>query len=649
MPRSQRLLAGPNSYEEAHMLTTIDLLIFAAFLGYSIWSGLRSRSIASQNLEEYFLAGRTLPGWKAGLSMAATQFAADTPLLVTGLIATAGIFSLWRLWIYAIAFLLMGLLLGRVWRRAGVITDAELAELRYVGRSATILRGLKAIYFGVIFNCTVMAMVLFAATRIAEPFLLWNDWLPAWLFDPVVSVVRCLGLSLTLNSHDAAWATHSANNVISLFAIIAVTTLYSTTGGLRAVVDTDVVQLAVALLGTSIYAVAVVWHVGGLSALRQQLDAIYGAPRATQLLAFTPDRAADASLAVLGLLAIQWFAQMNSDGTGYLAQRSMACKSDRDALSAALVFVVTQVLLRSLLWLPIGLGLLVLLPMTSGDVLSLTAQREATYVEGIVRFLPAGARGLLLTGMLAALASTLDTHLNWGASYFANDLYKRMYCELWRKQAPSERTLVWVARGSNLLILGLSLIVLSQLKSIQSAWSASLLLGAGMGVPLLLRWLWWRISAASELAAIAASLVAAPLLLWLVQSDPLRMLIMTVLTASSAIVLTLRWPPEISKELTSFYLRVRPAGFWRPVALAVGDSPYRAIHELARGLLATVYGSICVFSLLMLLGSLMLQAPSPSWLPQRGAWLVGLALLCVVSARLGWRAVHSVSQDPSME
>ncbi len=631
------------------MLTSLDLLIFAAFLAYSIWSGLRSRAVAAQSLEEYFLAGRTLPGWKAGLSMAATQFAADTPLLVTGLIATAGIFSLWRLWIYAIAFLLMGLLLGRVWRRSGVLTDAELSELRYSGRAATFLRGLKAIYFGVIFNCTVMAMVLFAATRIAEPFLIWDAWLPGWLFDPVVTLVRWLGLSLTTNGDSAAWATHSASNLISLLAIVAVTTLYSTTGGLRAVVDTDVVQLAVALIGTAIYAVVVVSRVGGLAALRQRLDVIYGAPRAAQLLAFTPDGAIDASLAVLGMLAIQWFAQMNSDGTGYLAQRTMACRSDRDARSAALIFVATQVLLRSLLWIPIGLGLLVLLPMTGELGLALTAQREATYVEGIVRFLPAGARGLLLTGMLAALASTLDTHLNWGASYFANDLYKRLYCELWRKQAPSDRALVWVARGSNLLILALSLVVLSQLKSIQSAWSVSLLVGAGMGVPLLLRWLWWRISAASELAAIAASLLAAPILLLWVQSDPLRMLLMTVLTASAAIAVALRWPPAISPELRAFYQRVRPPGFWRPVAVALSLSPGRSPRELARGVFATGLGSLCVFALLTLLGSLLVRAPAPLWLPGRPAWLSGLALLVVVSALLTWRTLRAASIQSASE
>src|SRR5690606_1360047 len=174
------------------VLAAIDVAIIAAFLAWCVHSGLRSREAASRNLQEYFLAGRTLRGWEAGGSLAATQLAAATPLLVTGMIGTAGIFSLWRLWIYALAFLLMGFVLGAAWRRAGVLTDAELAEARYAGRWATPLRAAKAIYFGTIFNCVVMAMVLFAATRIAEPFLPWDRWLPPELYGAVVDVVEAL-------------------------------------------------------------------------------------------------------------------------------------------------------------------------------------------------------------------------------------------------------------------------------------------------------------------------------------------------------------------------------------------------------------------------------------------------------------------------
>ena len=179
-------------------MTTIDAAIVVAFVAYAINAGFRNRAQASKNLEEYFLAGRTLPGWKAGLSMAATQFAADTPLLVTGLLATAGIFGLWQLWIFALTFLLMGFVLAGAWRRAGVVTDAELVEVRYGGTPAAVLRGAKAIYLGTVVNCVALAWVLFAAAKIAEPFLLWSEWLPAGSLQPVVSLVESVGVPLTI-------------------------------------------------------------------------------------------------------------------------------------------------------------------------------------------------------------------------------------------------------------------------------------------------------------------------------------------------------------------------------------------------------------------------------------------------------------------
>lgn len=625
------------------MLSAIDVAIFVSFLLYSVWSGLRSRAISSQNLEEYFLAGRSLPGWKAGLSMAATQFAADTPLLVTGMIATAGVFSLWRLWIYAIAFLLMGFLLGGAWRRSGVLTDAELAELRYGGQLATWLRALKAIYFGVIFNCTVMAMVLFAATRIAEPFLRWDEWLPPSVFSQIVELVKWVDVPLTSVSDPATWAQRSASNLISLASVLAVTTLYSTTGGLRAVVDTDVVQLGVALLGTLLYAAAIVTKVGGLSALPEHLVTLYGQARTEELLAFTPDGARDVSVTLISVIAIQWFAQMNADGTGYLAQRTMACRSDRDARFAAVVFVITQVVLRSLLWLPIGVGLLVLLPAgTWTDSASYVAQREATYIEGVSLFLPSGAKGLLLTGMFAALASTLDTHLNWGASYFTNDLYKRLYCELWKQQQPSARSLVWVARASNLLILALSLILLTKLRSIQAAWTASLLLGAGMGVPLLLRWLWWRMTAASELVAILSSLISAPLLMLYVPMESTRLLLMTITTALAAITVTLLFPPTISTGLIDFYRKVRPPGFWGPVSAVLGEDRKRAFARLVRGGSQTFWAVVAVFSALVALGTLILQSPAPSWFPWSTPWVI---LLLGLSGFAAWFVRKAATEE----
>jgi Na+/proline symporter len=600
----------------AAVLSALDLAILGAFLLYCLASGLRSRAISSRSLEEYFLAGRTLPGWKAGISMAATQFAADTPLLVTGMIAMAGIFSLWRLWIYALAFLLLGFLLAGAWRRAGVLTDAELAELRYGGRLGTLLRVAKALYFGTLFNCAVMAMVLFASIAIAEPFLRWEAWLPAPWLDGVAGLLRWTGVPL------------SASGALSLFVVVAVTATYSTTGGLRAVANTDVVQFAVAILASAIYAVVVVQLVGGLGELGPRLEALYGAAWTQEALAFTPTRAREAGWVVLGTIAIQWIAQMNADGTGYLAQRAMACRSERDARHAALVFVVSQVLVRSLLWIPIGLALLVLFPMEGAAANA--AARERTFVEGIVLHLPAGVRGLMLTGMLAALASTLDSHLNWGASYWTNDLYRRLVCQSWQKREPSSRELVWAARASNLIVLALSIAILTRLTSIESAWKTTLLLGAGMGGPLLLRWVWWRMTAGAELAAIAVSTLLAPLLLLSVEDEGARMLLMSLAATGAAVGVSLASRGEALGRLCVFYRRVRPPGFWGPVALACGHPPGRALEALRRGVLATAAFSLATFCLLVGAGSWLFGSPAPTWFPWRGPWIAGLLIAAVV-------------------
>ena len=628
-------------------MSVLDALILLAFVTAAITSGLRARKQASQSLEEYFLAGRSLRGWKAGVSMAATQFAADTPLLVTGLIATAGIFSLWRLWIYAVAFLLLGFVLAPLWRRSRVLTDAELSELRYGARPAAWLRGIKAIYFGTIFNCTVLAMVLWAAKEIAEPFLLWNEWLPAPLFGLAREIVMGVGIDFAREVAGASdpW-TRSTNNVISLFAIVAVTTLYSATGGLRSVVQTDIMQFALMMLGTAGYAVFVVHAVGGLEAIPAAIQDRFasggpGGITPSEILAFTPSRAKDAGLVVLAVFGLQWLVQMNADGTGYLAQRSMACRSDADAKQAALIFTLLQVVLRSLLWLPIGLGLLLLFPPDlSLEIGALKADREVTFVAGMAELLPTGLRGLLLTAMLAALASTIDTHLNWGASYWTNDIYKRFICEAWRGRTPSQTSLVWVARGSNLLILVVALAIMTQLSSIQMAWQASLLLGAGMGVPLVLRWFWWRIGAWGEIGAIGASLLLAPvLLLWVPpEQEALRLLVMALGSTGAGVGLSLALGAEPLGRLCAFYERVRPPGFWGPVARAAGGDPRADARCLARGLGATAIASFSIFCVLAGLGTWLAGSPEPTWWPAGpGAWISAQLVVGLGLTPLWWR------------
>ncbi|QDV36467.1 sodium:solute symporter family transporter [Tautonia plasticadhaerens] len=688
----------------------IDYLIIIAFIVYAIRNGIKSKDVASKNVEEYFLAGRTLPGWKAGLSMAATQFAADTPLLVAGMIAVSGIFAVWRLWIYGVAFLVLGFILAGSWQRAGVITDAELTELRYGRKPAAALRGFKAIYFGTIFNCTVLAMVLLASTRIAEPFLTWNEWLPALLFDPVASLVEWLGLDLSTRvPGDPDLYVLSANNLLSILAILLVTLGYSATGGLRSVVATDAVQLGLALVATGAFAFMVVREVGGFGALQQGIQEKFGGGNgpggisATEILAFTPSRAREASLALLVVYATQWFFQINADGTGYLAQRAMACRSPRDARFAALTLTTVQIFVRSLLWLPIGLGLLLLIPTDVGpepgggnevaaearqvpgadeeDVEPRPVQepkeaasqapdegeqdfarqrikedREFAYVEGFKALLPPGLLGLMLTGMLAALASTVDTHLNWGASYWTNDIYKRFLSRHLFKRDPGPRELVWVARGSNVAILVISLAIMSQLPSIRDAWQASLLLGAGIGPLLVLRWLWWRVNAWGEIAATIASLaLTAPLLLLVRSDDPdlqawieaVRMLTMAVLASGIGIGTALAMGPESDESLGEFYRRTRPPGFWGPVAEANGGDPIADRHRLYRGIGAVIASALSIFSMLVGVGSLICGSPPPTWFPYSGAWIglcivVGLGLVPVWY----WLGFSEASAEP---
>lgn len=620
-------------------MTWIDAGIVLAFLIYALAAGLWSRERASRNLEEYFLAGRSLPGWKAGLSMAATQFSADTPLLVTGLIATSGIFALWRLWIYAVGFLFMGFVLAASWRRAGVLTDAELTELRYRSAGAPILRLVKALYFGTVVNWVVLAMVLLAATRVAEPFLLWDQWLPNPVFNTIREIVEWLGVTFSADSvtEPDLWV-RSTNNVLSIGAILMVTLCYSTTGGLRSVVATDVVQFVLAMGASTLFAWFVVDRAGGLEALLAQLHMRFangsnGSMSISELLAFTPSQARDASFTMLLIIALQWLLQMNADGTGYLAQRTMACRSDRDATQAAIIFTVAQVLLRSLIWLPLGLGLLVLFPADPQLPLDqLTATREFSFVRGIRELLPPGFLGLMLTGMLAAFASTVDTQLNWGASYWTNDLYDRFLCGAVLNRVPSGRELVWVARGANILTVAGALAIVPLLSSIQTAWHLSLLFGAGLGLVLVLRWIWWRMTAWGELAAVLSSALLAPVTVAYLpdEYDAVRLLLVAFVATSAAVIVSCTTSPEPMHALSQFYIKASPPGFWKPVARAAGEAGYDSVDRWKKGVAKTGMAAFSVFCLLTGIGSWLVGSPPPIWFPWREIWITGLICLGVV-------------------
>jgi Na+/proline symporter len=624
-------------------VSALDAAILAAFVAYVIGAGLRDRSRASAGLEQYFLAGRELNGWQAGLSMAATQFAADTPLLVTGLVAASGIFALWRLWIYALAFLLLAFVLAACWRRAGVLTDAEFAELRFRGRGATLLRLFKALYFGVVFNCFALAIVLLAAARLAEPFLTWHAWLPEAVFGPVRSLTERLDFALSAGpAHEPSYWTRSADNLISILLIALLTLAYSTLGGLRAVVRTDVVQFTLMMIASVAYAAVIVALAGGLEGFAGRLREAFpdgvgpqaiGVPR---LLAFTP-AAAEVGGLLLAVVLLQWLIQVNADGTGYLAQRAMACRDDREAQRAAIVFAFAQVLLRSLVWLPIALGLLLLFPPDPAlPAETYVAEREATFVRGIAELLPPGLTGLLLTGMIAALASTVDTHLNWGASYLTHDLYRRLATRL-RGAPPGERSLVSAARVSNVLLLAVAFAVMARLGSIRAAWEAGLLLGAGVGIVLVLRWLWWRVTAWGELAAIAVSALTVPLVLGAIADElaPLRLLVVSAASTAAAVAASLWIWPAAPADLVEFFRRVRPPGAWGPVARLAGVDPRLPLRALGRGIAAMLACATTLFCALIGVGTWLVEATPPPWLPQRGAW-IALNLVVAVAALPLW-------------
>jgi Na+/proline symporter len=615
----------------------IDLIIVLAFIIYSVSNGFYNQARASKNLEEYFLAGRSIKGWRAGFSLAATQYAADTPLLMAGLIATGGIFMLWRLWIYGLGFLMIGFLLGGPWRHARVITDAELTEIRYSGRGVLALRTLKAIYYGTIMNCTIMAMVLVAATRISEIFLLWNEWLPANLYNVIYNIVKSVGIPLASGATGLELYTASTNNVISIFLIVGFTALYSTTGGLRSVIATDTVQFSIAMIGTLAYAVFVLIKSGGIGQIVDRLVDIYGAAHAAQILSFCP-KGLEMFMPFLVIISLQWFFERNSDGTGYFAQRMMACRSDRDAQKAALIFTWLQIFLRSLIWLVIGVGLLLIYPFDTASIGSeaFVAKRELLFAVGIKDLLPVGIRGLMLTGLLAALASTIDTHLTWGASYWSNDLYLRLINRAWLKREPSKREQVIAARLSNIVILLIALFIMTNLGSIQTAWYITLLFGAGIGAVLILRWVWERINIYSEITAIAVSLVCAPVILFSVEAEWLRLLLMSSLSTIAVITVTLLTRPTNQKTLVDFYKRVQPPGFWRKTAQKTGIDSAIPVTKLKNGAFLTVTGSLSIYLLLVGFGKLLFPN---TYTPPIYSWIY--IALGVFSIPVWWRRWQS--------
>ncbi|MEX2583621.1 MAG: sodium:solute symporter family protein [Gemmatimonadota bacterium] len=592
------------------ILTPLDWAIVVGYLGTALLVGFLVSRQAGRSIESYFVAGRDLPWWWLGTSMVATTFAADTPLVVTGLVASYGVAGNWFWWSWAIAHVSVAVVFAALWRRSRVITDAELIELRYAGPPARFLRAFKAIFFAVLINGIILGWVIRAMTKISTPFVHWDRWLgestyaalvgrwPEWLIFGTVS---------------------DTLTILALFSLIA---LYSSLGGIRGVILTDLLQFTIAIVASFAFAWIAMDAVGGLAGLRSGLEANYESP--DEILAFIPT--SDAAWLPVQLLAVylgvQWWAQYFSDGSGYLAQRLFTARSDADAEKGGLWFAAANYGLRTWPWVLVALVALVLYPLGAegtGEAAQIVAgDREMAYPILMADLLPAGILGLLFASLLAAFMSTVDTHLNWGASYLVNDIYRRFI-----RPGASQRELVGVSRTLVVALAVLAILVASQISSIEQAWRFFIALGAGLGLPGMLRWVWWRINAWTEIVGMSVASAAAFFLYWRFPDAREEYLLVVIVAVSmvAAFVATFVTRPTPHATLEAFVQRVRPPGFWGPVA--------RPGQRRAAGWLAVGWtlGNIAIFSLLFGCGWLLLGSPI----------LGAVVLLLAVAAYLGVR------------
>ena len=541
-------------------LVASDWLIIILYFVASAAIGLAYTRKAGKSLADYFVSGRSLPWWLAGTSMVATTFAADTPLVVAGLVAKYGVAGNWLWWNGAFSGVLTVFFFSRLWRRAGVLTDVEFAELRYGGRPAAVLRGFRALYLALPINLIIMG----------------------WVTRAMVSILQ---ITLNIDPWKAA---------IFLFGLTA---LYSVFAGLWGVIVTDLFQFVFAMGGSILLAVLAVQSVGGLDALTAQVSAHFGSTEA----AFGVIPPLDAPwlpiTTLLVWLSVQWWAAwypgQEPGGGGYVVQRILSTKDERSGLLATLWFTIAHYALRPWPWILVGFVGLIRYPGL--------ANPEDGYAKVMVDILPSPFKGLLLAAFAAAYMSTISTHLNWGASYLVNDVYLRFI-----KPEASPRAQVVASRVATAVLMVSSLIVMGFLSSVEQGWKILIGIGAGTGLVFILRWYWWRVNAWSEISAMVTSFVVSLLLTIFGHSlsdtsttDYAFTMLTTVgVTTVVWLAVTLLTAAESEATLDRFYRQVRPGGpGWRRVALRLGYGddgiPGGALSWMnwVAGL-ATVYASV---------------------------------------------------------
>ncbi len=558
-------------------LSGLDWTIIALFFIVSLGIGLLVARRSGKDTAEFFLSGRNMPWWLLGVSMVATTFSADTPNFVTNVVRTQGVAGNWAWWAFLLTGMLTVFVYAQLWRRSGVLTDLEFYELRYSGPAARFLRGFRALYLGVFFNIMIMASVSLAAIKIGAVLL---------------------GLS--------------AYETLAIASIVTV--IYSMLGGLRGVIYTDFIQFFLAMLG-SIWAAWVILEHPQV----QGLENLLAHPNVSDKLSLIPDfNDRDMFITVLIIpLAVQWWSVWypgaEPGGGGYVAQRMLAAKDEKNAMAATLFFNIAHYALRPWPWIIIALASLVVFP----DLASIAATfphidpdvikiKDDLAYSAMLTYLPAGLLGLVVASLVAAYMSTISSHLNWGSSYVVNDWYKRFY-----KTEATEKEMVAVGRWSTLFLMILSAFFALQLESALDAFQILLKIGAGTGLIFILRWFWWRINAYSELTAMIVSFLLA-IYLDLVHerlgfeeiAEHVKLLTSVGLTTIAWVAVTFMTRPTDQGVLVSFYKKIKPAARgWQPVidkAISEQDLTSKEVNtgKLPLQILGMVAGCFLVYGAL---------------------------------------------------
>jgi SSS family solute:Na+ symporter len=557
-------------------LSAADYVVIVAFFALNLGIGLYFARRGGQSLGEFFLSGRNVPWWLAGVSMVATTFAVDTPLAVTGFVTLHGIAGNWVWWSSVMSGILTVFFFAKLWRRSGVLTDVEFIELRYSGKAAAALRLVRALFQGVFVNTVIMGWVNLAMAKVLE-------------------------LTLHVPKFEA------------LAVCLVFTAVYVTIGGLWGVLVTDLLQFVVKMSMAIVLAVAAVAAVGGVPALEHKLaavDAAHATATGGSVLAFFPtsNEAWLPLLTFFTYVGVQWWASSypgaEPGGGGYIAQRIFSAKSENDSLLATLFFNVAHYALRPWPWILVALAALVLYPHgvagTDGKI-----DPELNYIQAMIDHLPAWLRGLMIAGFLSAYMSTMGTHLNLGASYLTNDIYRRFI-----KPQASDAHYVGVSRAATLVVMLLAIVGAYGNNSVGGAYIYLYNLTAGVGLVMILRWYWWRVNAWSEISALFASAVVSNLLLFLgVFRDAnatAEVLLVTVpVTTVVWLAVTFLTKPEPEATLVRFYERVRPSAFgWRAVARVSRAAP--GVEPLGVNLIDWFAGCGLVYGALFGIGKVVL-------------------------------------------